>query len=694
MGKRFERSGLKIINNLSYESQSILVYNNSGFAITAGDHIEATGVITIKGIKYITVQSNNIVDLSNDRFLGFASEAISNLSVGEVLQKGVIEITWDGNVFSENEGMTAAPAVGSSVYYTQGMSTGLGFTITNTTLDANPGEARNVATVLDVTGAGPYTYQLLLNMGNSLVKGSDYGSGLKIGSDGLIKIDLNDGTPNNMNAGSIADDDRFLVSDTSNSGQNLHMTFTELAEAISNKASRTAPVEAVIMKVINTVNGDTPPAVAPLGYSYLDQNDGVNANWRLYTSDGTSWNDSGVNLVNGSRVIVTDISITGNVTGTTFAGSANDIVTNFWNGAFNIPVSPENGQVAYVDNISAIAGEGADIVFDNDGTGGWTLRTDPLLTFTALSDTPSSHTANKLVSVNSGGTALEETIDIDTVISTPGTDLEIPTTKAVVDYVEETFSTQQIRQGSVKALVHGIFDNGSGSIPLATAVNAGEGYLEDGGLGVYSLFISDGTAWTDTTYNLVNGDRLIFVALGDDSTNGSYSGGIALDIFTYEDDVFTYTSHPQEGWVTYADYANGTGQDALFVDDGTAQWELRSIAVVSHPNLSDLEGTGAATNTVVNMHQTKNSAVVAASGSVDFTVPNLCTVSYAIENAGGGKRVGLLQICEDEINESSTNDVGGVTDDLTFSIATGTLTATNTDGVNDHTVTINITKIA
>ena len=54
--------------------------------------------------------------------------------------------------------------------------------------------------------------------------------------------------------------------------------------------------------------------------------------------------------------------------------------------------------------------------------------------------------------------------------------------------------------------------------------------------------------------------------------------------FTKGDWIYT---QPEEGMVVYVDSEN---KDAIFVDDGTPQWEIRSLSVTNHNEMSNLQG--------------------------------------------------------------------------------------------------------
>lgn len=82
----------------------------------------------------------------------------------------------------------------------------------------------------------------------------------------------------------------------------------------------------------------------------------------------------------------------------------------------------------------------------------------------------------------------------------------------------------------------------------------------------------------------VTGDRYIL----DDTVgtvHANWDGAAKLDIVEFNGTVWI-ASTPDEGWVTYVDDQN---KDALYVDDGTPEWEVRNIAVTNHSQLVDDE---------------------------------------------------------------------------------------------------------
>ena len=86
--------------------------------------------------------------------------------------------------------------------------------------------------------------------------------------------------------------------------------------------------------------------------------------------------------------------------------------------------------------------------------------------------------------------------------------------------------------------------------------------------------IRDATAFRPISANL--GDRYIL----DEKTpiNASYPVGVQPnDIIEYDGSVFVPIT-PEEGWVAYVDDIN---MDAVFVDDGTPAWEVRSTPTVT-----------------------------------------------------------------------------------------------------------------
>jgi hypothetical protein len=72
----------------------------------------------------------------------------------------------------------------------------------------------------------------------------------------------------------------------------------------------------------------------------------------------------------------------------------------------------------------------------------------------------------------------------------------------------------------------------------------------------------------------VSGDRYILSHDGG-TPNAAWDGAAANDIVEFDGSVWVATT-PVEGWVAYVDNQN---KDALQVDDGTPQWELRLVAV-------------------------------------------------------------------------------------------------------------------
>lgn len=79
------------------------------------------------------------------------------------------------------------------------------------------------------------------------------------------------------------------------------------------------------------------------------------------------------------------------------------------------------------------------------------------------------------------------------------------------------------------------------------------------------------------------GDRYI---VGSTPTGEWGSDNAVHKIATYTKGDWVYTA-PDEGMVVYIDSEN---KDAIFIDDGTPQWEIRSLASGNHNELSNLQG--------------------------------------------------------------------------------------------------------
>jgi len=91
----------------------------------------------------------------------------------------------------------------------------------------------------------------------------------------------------------------------------------------------------------------------------------------------------------------------------------------------------------------------------------------------------------------------------------------------------------------------------------------------------------------------VLGDRYILDNSG--TPNASWDGGLQTNIMEFNGTTWDATV-PIEGYIAYVDSAN---QDALFVDDGTPQWELRDVIPTSHTQLSEI---GTNTHAQIDTH--------------------------------------------------------------------------------------------
>ena len=82
----------------------------------------------------------------------------------------------------------------------------------------------------------------------------------------------------------------------------------------------------------------------------------------------------------------------------------------------------------------------------------------------------------------------------------------------------------------------------------------------------------------------VSGDRYILDNSG--APHAEWDGASQGDVVDFNGTTWDATT-PSEGWVAYSDTDN---KDALCVDDGTLQWELRNVAIVNHNDLSNIDG--------------------------------------------------------------------------------------------------------
>ena len=84
----------------------------------------------------------------------------------------------------------------------------------------------------------------------------------------------------------------------------------------------------------------------------------------------------------------------------------------------------------------------------------------------------------------------------------------------------------------------------------------------------------------------VHGDRYILDNAG--APHAGWDGASQGDIVQFVTDTWVAET-PSEGWVAYCDTDN---KDALCVNDGTLQWELRSVATTDHDGLTNNGGNG------------------------------------------------------------------------------------------------------
>jgi len=79
-------------------------------------------------------------------------------------------------------------------------------------------------------------------------------------------------------------------------------------------------------------------------------------------------------------------------------------------------------------------------------------------------------------------------------------------------------------------------------------------------------------------------DRYILDFTG--TSNAAWDGALAGDIVEFDGALWVGVT-PVEGYVSYVDDQN---KDALYTDDGSPQWELRTIAVENHNDLQNIQG--------------------------------------------------------------------------------------------------------
>jgi hypothetical protein len=157
--------------------------------------------------------------------------------------------------------------------------------------------------------------------------------------------------------------------------------------------------------------------------------------------------------------------------------------------------------------------------------------------------------------------------------------------------------------------------------------------------------IADNTAVPPTE---VSGDRYILAADGG-APNAAWDGASAGDIVEFNGTTWDAVT-PLEGYVAYSDTDN---KDALFVNDGTPSWELRSVAT------TDASG--------VTYTQTTTS---------DWTLADGSSVAATLDEVGGrlttnetdiGTKVAIADLKSGVISAASFNAAGIAT--ITFGTA-------------------------
>ncbi len=157
----------------------------------------------------------------------------------------------------------------------------------------------------------------------------------------------------------------------------------------------------------------------------------------------------------------------------------------------------------------------------------------------------------------------------------------------------------------------------------------------------------------------VSGDRYIIDNTGG-TVHADYDGASKNDIVDFNGSTWDNSS-PEEGWLVYVDALN---QDALFIDDGTPQWQLRPVAVTAHGDLSGVTS---------DQHHNQSHGASDHSGSIG-THSQLTSVGVNDHHAqlhdsshenGGGDEIsvaglsGLLADDQNPVSHASDHQDGG-----------------------------------
>ena len=174
---------------------------------------------------------------------------------------------------------------------------------------------------------------------------------------------------------------------------------------------------------------------------------------------------------------------------------------------------------------------------------------------------------------------LKDGLAIVTTVGEAGADTSLPTEQAVreaVAAVADSLGTVSSQDSDDVAITGGTI-TGTDLNTTVAAILTGYNRRKK----VLSIIADN----TQAPLTEVDGDRYILAADGG-VPHAGWDGASVGDIVQFVTDTWVAET-PEEGWVVYVD---GQDQDALYVDDGTPAWELRSTAITAHNDLSSLDG--------------------------------------------------------------------------------------------------------